>query len=670
MATFVPRGAVRRHPDTVARADHDLAPAEPVVDSAGLGRVPIGGVAVGPELTVGSAFDPAEADADRVSLEVLRRLGRGAEPAPPIRRSARPEVGAEGGALSTETQSAIDRLRGGGQPLPDPTRARMEYAFGTSFADVRVHTGAVARSLSRRIGARAFTTGSDVVLGDTDLADSGADGERVLAHELTHVVQNRGEGALSRIRRLVGFEVELSVPIYDKNVRAPLSPSRPGGPAPSFKLGAFFTGGQAYGTDIGTLPWAGGPGISLTTDHNVVRRRARALYDAIGAASPAAVVGVDYEDLANLEYGTPALDELADGSDAVFQSLATTIDTHVASVMAKNPRTAGTALPTSPSAAVGVPVPELRSWLELDDWDEDEVEAALTALQDEVKWSMYVQATVGVLPTGLTTLYESQADDVPGDGAAGGPLAAIKEIANAVVTMSKAAPAQTFMDDFEQAYDAAHPGGELSRGDLLALTGLLSVATSYAMGRAMGQTSLLASTAKNAVQLLNKMTSMGEMSRAGTTKLMKLRGHDDAAYVIAFVRAAAAWIHTAAQTNRAHWAAPPYSAAVNRDPIYGDEAGLTAVAATERLVLDLLTGSDTADAMGAGTPLTKPDARPAAAGTAGGQRGVPMEMRWIRTKPAAAGQLWPVVKSVLDQTRAANLAHLGEDARAAILARM
>jgi hypothetical protein len=139
-------------------------------------------------LTVGSAHDPAEAEADRMSLAVLQRLGAGSAAAAPVRRSAEPEVGADGGALSSTTRSSIDRLRGGGRPLPEPVRNRMEGAFGADFSDVRVHTGAQAGALSRRLGALAFTAGSDIVLSE----GSGVGDQRVLAHELTHVLQNRG----------------------------------------------------------------------------------------------------------------------------------------------------------------------------------------------------------------------------------------------------------------------------------------------------------------------------------------------------------------------------------------------------------------------------------------------------------------------------------------------
>jgi hypothetical protein len=97
------------------------------------------------------------------------------------------EVGAEGGTLSPEAAGNLEGLRGGGAPLEAGLRTSMEAAMGTSFADVRVHTSGEADALNRSMGARAFTSGSDVMLrSDQDAADT-----RLMAHELTHVVQQR-----------------------------------------------------------------------------------------------------------------------------------------------------------------------------------------------------------------------------------------------------------------------------------------------------------------------------------------------------------------------------------------------------------------------------------------------------------------------------------------------
>jgi hypothetical protein len=101
--------------------------------------------------------------------------------------AAQPEVGLEGGALSDGLSARINSRRGGGQSLDDGTRSTMENSFGTSFKDVRVHTDAESDALNRSISAKAFTTGSDIFFRrDTSPGD-----HSLLAHELTHVVQQR-----------------------------------------------------------------------------------------------------------------------------------------------------------------------------------------------------------------------------------------------------------------------------------------------------------------------------------------------------------------------------------------------------------------------------------------------------------------------------------------------
>jgi hypothetical protein len=80
---------------------------------------------------------------------------------------------------------------GGGQPLDRDTRAQMEAGFGHDFSDVRIHTGGQAAESARSVQAQAYTVGNDIVFGgDTFSPDSSA-GKRTLAHELTHVVQQR-----------------------------------------------------------------------------------------------------------------------------------------------------------------------------------------------------------------------------------------------------------------------------------------------------------------------------------------------------------------------------------------------------------------------------------------------------------------------------------------------
>lgn len=90
-----------------------------------------------------------------------------------------------------EEQSPVHDVvgSGGGTPLDAGTRSSMESAFGASFGDVRVHTDDRASKSAESVGASAYTVGSDVVFRSGQFNPSTPTGQRTLAHELAHVVQ-------------------------------------------------------------------------------------------------------------------------------------------------------------------------------------------------------------------------------------------------------------------------------------------------------------------------------------------------------------------------------------------------------------------------------------------------------------------------------------------------
>jgi hypothetical protein len=225
---------LRTDPETAERADQD----ETILP----GFV-IGGLAVpaGPARTVrrsvlvGASNDPAELEAEhtaRTVVAVLRRAGwaegrdvtapvaapadggfeaterrsvvaalrRAAVRRAAVRRSVpdgcpaagHQAMGAAGGIIDPDTGARLAALRGTGSPLAPAIRRSMEAAFGTDLSDVRLHTGPAATELSDRLGAEAFTVGADIAF-RAGLPDVTAEsGQHLLAHELTHVVQNRG----------------------------------------------------------------------------------------------------------------------------------------------------------------------------------------------------------------------------------------------------------------------------------------------------------------------------------------------------------------------------------------------------------------------------------------------------------------------------------------------
>jgi hypothetical protein len=97
-----------------------------------------------------------------------------------------------------EVEARLRASQGGGQPLPGPARDFMEQRFGAGFESVRVHTGGEAVQLNRDLHARAFTHGADIYFNEGQYSPASTTGRRLLAHELTHVVQQGGAQAVRR----------------------------------------------------------------------------------------------------------------------------------------------------------------------------------------------------------------------------------------------------------------------------------------------------------------------------------------------------------------------------------------------------------------------------------------------------------------------------------------
>ena len=102
-----------------------------------------------------------------------------------------------GGEASTNLESSIQSARGGGQSLDDGLQAKMGQAMGADFSGVKVHTDSKSDQLNKSIQAKAFTTGQDVFFRQGAYEPSSKGGQELIAHELTHVVQQNNEIAVS-----------------------------------------------------------------------------------------------------------------------------------------------------------------------------------------------------------------------------------------------------------------------------------------------------------------------------------------------------------------------------------------------------------------------------------------------------------------------------------------
>lgn len=92
-----------------------------------------------------------------------------------------------------EEESPVKEVvgKGGGTSLDDGVRQKMESSLGHDFSDVKVHTGSSAANAAQSVQAQAFTVGNELVFNDGKYNPSSPEGQRTIAHELTHVVQQR-----------------------------------------------------------------------------------------------------------------------------------------------------------------------------------------------------------------------------------------------------------------------------------------------------------------------------------------------------------------------------------------------------------------------------------------------------------------------------------------------
>ena len=96
---------------------------------------------------------------------------------------------AGGMAATPDLEASIQQARGSGQPLADSVRKPMEQAFGADFSGVNVHTDTKSDQLNQSIQAKAFTTGKDIFFRQGEYDPGSRGGQELIAHELTHVVQ-------------------------------------------------------------------------------------------------------------------------------------------------------------------------------------------------------------------------------------------------------------------------------------------------------------------------------------------------------------------------------------------------------------------------------------------------------------------------------------------------
>lgn len=160
------------------------------------------------KLSIGASHDPLEQEADRVADHVLTT------PAHPFTSSAPPRIqrfsGQSNGQMDAAPASVDQALASPGRPLDPALQQDMGQRFGHDFSRVRVHSDGAAEQSAREVNATAYTVGHDIVFSAGRFTPATHEGRRLIAHELTHVVQqdpsSRGRATSTCVQRFESHE--------------------------------------------------------------------------------------------------------------------------------------------------------------------------------------------------------------------------------------------------------------------------------------------------------------------------------------------------------------------------------------------------------------------------------------------------------------------------------
>jgi Domain of unknown function (DUF4157) len=171
-------------------------------------------------LTIGSTNDPQEQQADQTADNIMRmpespfvqrKCASCEHEEEKINRKTESFIqkqgnGSEGGTASESVTNQINSSRGGGSRMSENTLSFMESRFNTDFSGVKIHTDTNAVQMSRELNAQAFTVGRDIYFNSGKYSPESASGKHLLAHELTHTVQ-QGGGVDRKIQKKCGSEI-------------------------------------------------------------------------------------------------------------------------------------------------------------------------------------------------------------------------------------------------------------------------------------------------------------------------------------------------------------------------------------------------------------------------------------------------------------------------------
>jgi len=202
-------------PDLMAKVEYDAFSISKidVFDTGSEHKSPTATSFFQPKLTIGEPNDKYEQEADKVAAQVVEKInssqprrddesvqrtafldGEQLSKSSPLKELSplQRKSNISAGPASGDFESGLQQARSGGTAIEPQLRGKMESAMGADFSQVKIHTDAQSDNLSRSIQAKAFTTGSDVFFKQGEYSPGSRSGQELLAHELTHVVQQTG----------------------------------------------------------------------------------------------------------------------------------------------------------------------------------------------------------------------------------------------------------------------------------------------------------------------------------------------------------------------------------------------------------------------------------------------------------------------------------------------
>ncbi|MGS0687389.1 eCIS core domain-containing protein [Nakamurella sp. GG22] len=670
---------------------------------------------VEPDFQVGSSVVPVPGLVHGPRTVQIRRWGD--EPNDPL----------GGSRVSPEVNGALARLQGRGRPLPANIADAMGEAMGADLGEVRIHTGDEPAALARSVQATAFTLGRDIYFGAGSYAPQTTSGQRLLAHELAHTVQQGpagrpgggpvigragdpaeheadrvADGVLgvlrrrssevsnpdqraggltaspalmrstapsrtaapspTRLLRKVGFEAELMVPSLGPSADKLKYLKSAADVTDSVK--SFLDGGVPYGTDMGGH--AGGLDVRLDSDHGGSIDRGPIVQK---LADLGFVSGTPHEPRTKIEFVTTAMDELAPGANKRLRTVGESLKQLLSDALtqAKSGKMHQLGAPAKAGFKTGVPVEDFDTWWWLDKESTELDEMIQDYLKNGIQDEIYLQATVGVVPSALLAFFAQAA--LPGRKVEVAPpsearkhiLGIVQEVVAELDTTFNRAPADHWITTLDKD----------SRDAFLGLIGLIY---SYLLGDTLQQTSGgTTATVKNAVPFLIKTSPHRLLAKTATQTLKNdpppqefVRNIGDRLKKTKYLQLAY-WVEQArgdepSAVGEGKLAAKLEARPTEKRLITGDYTDFT-----ERVLL----GTGGAISVVIGKELPAPDKPTINSGDINvfyelyNQNGIPLEYRAI-SKRYTVSELLPAINQIIGDVRKASMSGLTDEQKAKV----